>query len=177
MTHKGLLALGTLAILVAAPAYSGNAIDDACPDEGGSAYIVDTAAEALTVANDYHRPDCRLIIRTSLDRSSITDSTLRVTAKSITIEGPLEITHPLVDSRIVLTAVAGDVVISNARLSARKEVWIECRSPATCTVSVHKSAQVNAARAIRILSRGSSAVEDAKLLSAELDVQRGVARP
>jgi hypothetical protein len=42
---------------------------------------------------------------------------------------------------------------------------------------VHKSAQVNAARAIRILSRGSSAVEDAKLLSAELDVQRGVARP
>jgi hypothetical protein len=177
MTDKAGLALMALLLLSAAPAYSGNSADDPCPDQGGTAFVVDGPARAHIVANDYHRPDCRLVIKTDLERKTITDTTLRITAKSITIEGPLEITNPLPGSRIVLSAVDGDVTVTNARLRSRREILIECRAPATCTVALQKNALVQAPRIIRILSQGSAEVEEGRMETAELEIERGADRP
>lgn len=177
MKRSGVLLLWLTSVLVVAtPAQSGNYLDDVCPDEGGRAFIVDTPAEALTIADDYNRPDCRLIIRTSLERAAVLGTTLHISAKSITIEGPLEIDNGLVDSRIVLSAADGDIAISGARISARKEIRLECLAPATCSVSVQKRSHLSASHAIRTVARGAVTIDDSKLASANLDLHRA-ARP
>jgi hypothetical protein len=176
MTYTSGLAALALLTLIVAPAYAGNSVDDPCPDQGGTAFIVDSPMKASIVANTYHRPDCHLVIKTSLDRSTITDTTLRITAKSVTIEGPVEISNSRHRSRIVITAMNGDITITSARLLAKREVLLECLGPATCTVALHRNALVQAPKIIRILSQGTAAIEEGKLETVELDIERGTDR-
>jgi hypothetical protein len=177
MRSGGLIVLVTMGLLLAVPAYSGNYMDDVCPDEGGKSFIVDTSADALVVADNYNRPDCRLVIRTSIGRNHVSGSTLHISAKSITIEGPLEIENGLVDSRIVLSAADGDVSIAGARIIAQGEIRLECRAPATCAVGVSKHSLLRANRAIRTQARGSVTFDDVKMVAAETESLRLSAQP
>lgn len=151
--------------------------DDACPDHRGTAYLVDTAARAATVANGFNLPSCHLIVRTSLDQSSFSSSMLSISAKSVTIEGAIDIAHPFPESRIVLTAHDGDVVVAGARLSAQSELRLQCLAPASCAVTVHRGAHLHAGRTIRTAARGAVKVEDAKLTTGEMEPLKSALRP
>jgi hypothetical protein len=170
---KGILAAIAIAVLLAcpAPARAADYADDACPDRGGSALVVDTPAKAMTVANGFTRPTCDLIIRTGFDNASVTGFTLRITAKSITVEGPLTMQNTLVDARLVLIAADGDIVISNARLMARREVLLECHAPSNCGITVQKGSELRATRILRTVARGAVNVDDSSRISGgELNV-------
>jgi hypothetical protein len=163
--------MASLALLtVLAPAHASDYADDTCPDRGGSALVVDTPAKALTVANGFTRPACDLVIRTGFDGVSVTGSALRITARSIAIEGPLTMYNSLVDSRVILIAEDGDIVISSARVVALRDLWLECRAPATCTITVQKGSELRATRTIRTLARGVVKVDDSRLSGGELSV-------
>jgi hypothetical protein len=114
--------------------------NDTCPDNGGTKFIVDTAAEAATVADGYDDPTCDLFIRISL--TGIVDATLPITAKSITIDPPaavtVEIINSVAGSDIFLTATGGDIDIKQASIKARDLLRLICL-PAACKITVDDS--------------------------------------
>lgn len=166
------LALLALVSLVAS-AESADYSDDACPDQDGRAFIVDTPARAATIGNGFSLPSCALIIRTSIDPASMTRPTLRIAAKSVTIEGPVVVHNPIVDSRVVIVAQGGDIVVAGARVVALRDVVLECRAPDTCAVTVHRGSELRANRLVRTVARGVVKIDGALVTGGDVDAEGG----
>jgi hypothetical protein len=173
MSKAGWCCLAVMAALlgVATPGVAREFLDDVCPDAGGNAFIVDTPVEARSVANGYNLPTCHLVLRTSLDPGAIDHVLLQITARSITIEGPLEINNALVDSAIVLRVLDGDIALSQARLMARDTIRLECHGSTACNITIAKHSHLQAPRVIRVAARGRLTIEDTRIVGGELDVR------
>jgi hypothetical protein len=159
-----------LALLLLGPADAKDYVDDSCPDQGGTAFVVDSAEKAFTVANGYNLPSCHLIIRADVGGTQATTGTLRIVARSVTIDAPVTVRNPFVDSRVVISAHEGDILVSSGQIAARKDVWLECRAPDTCTVTVQKNAVLKAGRAVRTMARGAVRIQDAAVSGGEIAV-------
>lgn len=173
-----LLAVVTVAVLsgLDTGAVAGTFIDDVCPDNAGTTFFVDTVAEAAAVANGYNLPSCHLVIRTSLDPGAILDKALLIVARSITLEGPLDITHSLGESTLQLVASDGNIVVSQARIAVRDMITLRCSAPSTCGVTIHRNSQIQAARTVRTSARGRVTVEDARIVGGELELRGSATR-
>jgi hypothetical protein len=171
---RGPVLAGMIVLLWVAPsAVAGNFLDDSCPDGGGQTFVVDTPLEAQSVANGYDLPSCNLVLRTSLDPAAITRPILQITAKSMTLEGPLEITNPLVESVIVLRVVDGHLTLSQARLMARDTIRLECHGKSACNISINGQSHLQASRVVRTIATGRLTIEDTRIVSGEIDARAG----
>lgn len=146
MKKQLIVALGILALVFSlrGPAGAANFADDDCANPDAT---INTAAEAVRVANGYNCPGVDLIINTSLDLTTNLDELLEIKAKTIKIVGPdvvtpaqrVEIIHnagnPAKDIRITTT---GDITISEAEIKAPDVLKITCTAPA-CKIDVKLS--------------------------------------
>lgn len=141
MKKQLIVALGILALVFSLGGPAGaviNFADDNCAE---NPFTVDTAAKAARVANGYNCAAVDLTITTSLNDnapSDIVDQDLPITAKSITITGPLEIINDVSLSSIRLVAAGGNLTIKDASIKAKELVRLECKG-ALCTVDVDDS--------------------------------------
>src|SRR5262245_32537287 len=78
------LTLAAFALLLFAqiPAEAASSL---CPDNGNTAYIIDTAAAAADVASGYTNVTCDVTIKTSINPSVVS---FKISAKTITVQGP-----------------------------------------------------------------------------------------
>ena len=115
-----------------------------CPDAGGTAFVVDTAAEAAQVAAGYVNQACDLIVRTKV---ASTVHNLLVIAKSIRVEGPdavsgatdVEVVNATSGGRLQLTAAGGDIDATHARLEAPDRIYVNCKKVGCNISAVHSS--------------------------------------
>jgi hypothetical protein len=122
--------------------------DDNCAQ---NPFVVQTAADAQRVANGYSCPFVDLTIRTLQNPPGvvITDPTLPIIAKSITITGPdvldpgqkIDLVIDLPASRINLIAQNGNIDVSQASIKVHSILKLECNGsvPADCTITVDGS--------------------------------------
>ena len=142
MKKQWIVALGILALLFSLGGTAGatNFADDDC---GNPDSTIDTAAEAVRVANGYDCPGVDLVIKTNLNDnapSDIVDHVLSITAKSIKIEGPgVEIINDNPASEVRMIAANGDIIIKDATIKARDNLVIRCDNPAACKVDIDDS--------------------------------------
>jgi hypothetical protein len=110
-----LLALG----LWAAPA---EAVSNLCPDVGGTAYLVDTPAEALDIQTGYNNPACNLVISVDVDP---TVTTWAAAAKTFTLSA--KVINTLAFSKVNVRT-DGDIQVLAGSIAARAEVNLLCLS-------------------------------------------------
>jgi hypothetical protein len=143
--HKPWAVVIAVLALVAGAGAAEAAISTACPDAGGTQYIVDTPADATDIQEGYTNNACDLIIRVDVF-PTLAEIFLR--AKSITIDPAPSTTHiTLINnnnptgSKVHLLAV-NSVVLNNADVRAPKEVEIKCSGPA-CTITITSSTVIS----------------------------------
>jgi hypothetical protein len=121
------------------------AVSAACPDAGGTQYIVDTIPDADDLKEGYNNPLCALIVRTSIP--AIVGENYNLKAKSVTIQGPdsldankrVEIISANPSGDVLIVARAGNVTISEATIKSRDRLHVTCESPASCTIDIQSS--------------------------------------
>jgi hypothetical protein len=114
-----------LALAPAAPAEANH-----CPDNGGTAFIVDDAADAAHIAAGYTNNACNLEIRTSVTPAGLV---LNINALTIMVIGPdvlnpgqpVTINNPSPGSTIRLVS-QGNFKISEADIRATNQVRVSC---------------------------------------------------
>jgi hypothetical protein len=145
----------------------------ACPDTGGTEYIVDTPADATDLDEGYSNPTCNLIILTSIP--SIVGENYDLKAKSVTITGPgVEIINSNPSGEILIVAQNGNVAITEAVVKAVDKVFINCDNPANCTVTILNSevmsplSILDPGGEVRLRARGDVKVENSILYGGAL---------
>jgi hypothetical protein len=121
------------------------AISAACPDTGGTQYIVDTALDADDLKEGYNNQACALIVRTSIP--GIIGENYNLKAKSVTIQGPdsldsskrVEIINANPSGDVLISARNGNVTITEGIVKSRDRLHITCETPAACTIDIQSS--------------------------------------
>lgn len=165
MKKQWTIILGILALLLAPVGWAMAA--DPCPDTGGTEFIVDTAADAEEVDDGYDNAACKLIIKTNIETDAGVRN-MRWEAKSIKVEGPVDIINNNFDGAITLIADNGDIDIDKGKFVADDTIKFECLSPATCKITV-KDSHLEANRHITINSQSDGLVQDTTVLGGEID--------
>ncbi len=141
MKKQLIVALGILALVFSLGGPAGAVLNFADDDCGNPDTTIDTPAEAARVANGYNCAGVDLTITTSLNDnapSDIVDQNLQISAKSLTITGPLEIINDVALSSIRLVAEGGNIKITDAIIKAKDLLRLECKG-VLCTIDVDDS--------------------------------------
>ena len=148
MKKQLIVTLGILALVFSLGGPAGAVVNYADDDCANPDATIDTAIEAVRVANGYNCAGVDLVINTSLSDnapSDIVDVEVSIRARTITIVGPdvldinkrVQIINDMTDSKLFLIST-GNMSITEGSIKAHKELKLTC-SLLNCDIIVRDS--------------------------------------